>query len=465
MHASRLLALPVLATLVTSPALAAPLVASAPEDGLRIVVHRQGGGASGTIRYQGIDYPFSGRIQEQGGAFRLDGALIDEGERMPFSASWRDGRMTLVADGERAELRIEDAGDFGAKARRAPPPERRKKKKRTKAAALPKSLRLKQVEFRDVNMGNMVAYTQLVPKGWKAEGQVQWSGGPTPHPQRKIEIKAPNGVEVQYIPAMKFEYIELSPQFVAQARQFGQQLPRMPQPNLPPPQDVGAWLADVLMKASHEVTNARVVHSRRDHDREQVLLQMLGPNSGCTSHQIQIAYDKNGEPFLTDVTLMLQVLPLSAFSAGRAVNWAIYIDHAAAYPEALYETFRPVALTVIGSQRSTPQWFAAKTRTLSQLSQQRHANAMKLIEQNGRARARATDQQMASWRKQQSANDRMHKKFVNSIHDTSDYALPSGGSVNLPSAYNHVYRTRGGDYLLSETHLNSAGLTKLSPQR
>ncbi len=460
MHASRLLALPVLATLVTSPALAAPLVASAPEDGLRIVVHRQGSGATGTIRYQSADYPFSGRVHEQDGAFRLEGALVDEGEQMPFTASWRDGRLTLVADGERAELRIEDDGDFGAKARAAP-------KRRTKktAQALPKSLRLKQVEFRDVHMGNMVAYTQLVPKGWKAKGQVQWSGGKAPHPQRKFEIEAPNGVEIQYVPAMTFEYIELSPQFVAQAQQFGQPLPPMPQPNLPPPQDVGAWLAQMMMKASREITNARVVRSQRDYDREQVTLQMLGPDSGCTSHQIQIAYDKNGQPFLTDVTLMLQVLPLSAFSAGRAVNWAIYIDHAAAYPAALYETFRPVALTVIGSQRSTPEWFAAKTRTLSQLSQQRHANAMKLIAQNGRARASATDQQMASWRKQQAANDRMHKKYVNSIHDTADYALPSGGSVNLPSAYNHVYRTRGGDYVLSETHLDGAGLTKLSPQR
>ncbi len=475
MQALRSVALPVLITFSSLPALAGPLVASAPGEDLRVVVHRQGrDGASGTIRFEGVEYPFSGRVQGSGGAFRLEGTLIDEGERMPFSAQWQDGRFVLVADGQQAQLAIEDAGDFGgAPSTRAPrredEPRRTKRtappKRGGRAAALPKELRLRQVEFRDIHMNNMVAYRQLVPKGWKSTGHVEWSGGGAPHPQRKIEITAPNGVEIQYLPAMKFEYIELSPQFIAQAQQFGQPLPPMPQPNIPPPQDIGGWLADTMMKVSREITNARVVSSQRDHQGEQTMLQLLGPNSGCTRHLIQLAYDKNGRAYLADIALTLQVLPLSAFSAGRAVTWAIYVDHVAAYPTDAYESYRPIALTVIGSQRSTPEWFAAKTRTLSQLSQQRHANAMATIKRNGEMRARANDQQMAAWRKQQAASDQMHKKFVNSIHDTDDYALPGGGTVNLPSTYNHVYQTRSGDYLLSESSLDGADLTRLSPQR
>lgn len=471
MHALRI-ALPALLTSISATALAAPLVASAPGGDLRIVVQRQGSDrASGTIRFEGVDYPFSGRVRSEGGSYALEGTLIDEGEAMPFSAMWRDGRMTLVADGDRAELSIQDAGDFG-EARRAPAPspapapiEKKTKRTSSKRAALPKKLELKKVEFSDVNMGNMVAYTQLVPKGWKASGRVEWSGGTAPHPQRKIEIAAPNGVEVDYVPAMTFEYIELSQQFIAQAQQFGQPLPPMPNPNIPPPQDVAAWLADTMMRASREITNARVVSSKRDHDGERMLAQLLGSDAGCTRHLIQLSYDKNGDAYVADIALTLQVLPLSAFSAGRAVNWALYIDQIAAYPTDLYETYQPIVVSVIGSQQSTPEWFTAKTRTLSQLSAQRHANAMAVIKQNGEMRARANDQQMAAWKKQQSANDEMHRRFVNTIRDTDDYALPGGGSVNLPSTYNHVYQTQSGDYVLSDTTLDGSGLTPLAPRR
>lgn len=423
-----------------------------------MTIERSGGTARGTIHYQGVDYPFQAQVRDVPGGFDLGGALLDDGEQLPFSAMVRGDRIVVAADGQRAELRVVAAES----PRTEPEPKPSKKKAPSSAAKRPSQVKLRKVEFRDIHMGNQVAYTQLVPKDWEATGKVLWSGGNLPHPQRDFTITAPNGIMIRYLPAMVFEFIELDPQTAAQMRQYGQPIP-MPSPNVAPPADIAAWMASFLEQTGTDITGARVIETKRDHEVERYTAQMLGGDTGTTQHRMSIGYRHAGRDYRAEIALAYQVLPMTGLSIGRAATWIVYVGVIAALPVDLYDAYLPLVSSIVASQQTTPEWFAAKTRTLSTLSQQRHANAMATIRANGARQAKATDDQMASWRRQQAASDKSQRRFVNSIHETDDYATPGGGSVNLPSAYNHVYQTDGGDYLLSDAPLN--GLRELRPQR
>jgi hypothetical protein len=452
-------------------------VAASTADGTRLVLRPTGrGAAEGSIVFEGYAYPISVRIRPSSDGFVAEGTLLDEGEPIPFVARRRGEWVSAEAAGEQVRLRVVQEGTLMGRsvpgrpssAGRVEPPATAKPPRPAtpdrKPDQAPAKVRLRTVTYDDVNMNGMAAYTQLVPRGWKAEGRIQWAPASRPFPQRSIHIEAPSGIAIDYLPAMVFEYLEVDPQVAAFSARNGTPI-RMPEPNLPPPENIGAWLARRIEQADPEVRAAHVRSSVRDRERERWALQMAGQDTRTTHHRISIGFEKGGRSYRSEVLLGYQVLPLDGFQAGRSVKWVVYIDHIATFPNEQYDAYAPVVYAVVGSLRPTPRWFAAKTRTLNMLAQQRHRNAMALIRQSGQRQSDANDAQMASWRRQQAMQDRGHKMLVNSIGEVEDYAVPGGGTVNLPSFYDHVYQTKQGDYLLSEQPIEDVDLTKLRPAR
>jgi hypothetical protein len=171
--------------------------------------------------------------------------------------------------------------------RRYPPPPRRppaaaQPVQRVPAPAPPaaavgarsQTLRLKLHSFADVWIGNPSAYTVGLPPGWSAEGNVEWSTGPTPYPQQKFRIRCPGGGRCSTAAAVHFMYTEAVPI---------PGLPQLPSSGVPAPRDFPRWYLDFVGR--NQSGNIRLVEARRDEAAEAMWarMQQRQQNPGCAS--------------------------------------------------------------------------------------------------------------------------------------------------------------------------------------
>ncbi|MEC4676831.1 MAG: hypothetical protein VST72_07945, partial [Nitrospirota bacterium] len=59
----------------------------------------------------------------------------------------------------------------------------------------------------------------------------------------------------------------------------------------------------------------------------------------------------------------------------------------------------------------------------------------------------------SGWKSRNASQDRMQAKTINSIHEQTLYATPSGETVKLPSFYSNVYTDGNGRYILNNDSL------------
>lgn len=452
LRAPRLFALTcLLGLLAARPALAAPFVASDPTTGTHLELERSGAGeVRGRLRYQGMTYPVAGRIQEGPGGFAVSGVVFAEGERIPFAAQRQGGFVFVEGDGEQARLRVEREGSLGGRARhtgqprrnrprteRAPPAEGRDQAGRARAA--PRMGRTRAFSIRDRAIGGAVAYTWQVPVNWKAEGEIVWGGGKVKFPEQKLKLESPEGIVLEYLPRL------------------------MAPAHMPPPRDVGAWLAQMMERASPEVSNARVVEQIRDHEAEAQDRAAVG-NIGTTHHKILLTFEKNGQPYKTEVAVGFQNLPVPTLGGPQLYNWNLSFKYVASFPVALYTSARPLASRIFSSVRVNKRWEqAAQQNIRRQQGQARVDNqvVMNNIIQNGRRISETSDIIHEGYMNRQAIKDRAHERTVDSIHDRTAYRRPGGGRVKLPSQYDYAYETPQGDYVVSEQRIDDADLSQL----
>ena len=113
----------------------------------------------------------------------------------------------------------------------------------------------------------------------------------------------------------------------------------------------------------------------------------------------------------------------------------------------------PLLQAISSSLRVSPLWFS---RYL-QVQQAWMANQMEGIRQAGelsRYIARTSDEigdmQMRAWQDRQASQDRTAQSFSDYIRGVGTYHDPyQGRDVELPSGYNDVWVSRGGEYVLA----------------
>jgi hypothetical protein len=446
-------------------------------DGLRLRVDRMTADDwSGSITLGDATYPFTAKSANSAGGVKLTGTFTADGDAFPFTATQpsADADLTLASGGATYRLRLvggparmpaPDGGGGGA------------------AGKLPAELKLKKVDFRDVDMNNVVACTMLVPDGWAVEGQVKWSRGDSIYPQKMIQVKSPDGLQkVSFVPGMNFTYSETDPAWLAQIQQLGVPHQLKERDGTPPPQDLGEWLASYVSQTNPSVGNAKVVRQERDLPKEEAIKKAFpGLNAGGDSKIMVLGFEyddaETGRRMRDETSATIIVLPPIEGHPTRYQMWSLYIHGIVTAPADRFEQSRPLLYAVADTLRDTPQWWNAVQQTLAQISAMRHRANMDQIAAWGAAMRKAgetysqmSDDAFASWKRRDASNDEVQRKSINAINETEDYKLPPndpyGAEVKLPSLYENVYRPTDGDYfILTNKTLDSPNLTKLEPVR
>ncbi len=323
-------------------------------------------------------------------------------------------------------------------------------------------LKMRKVEFRDINMNNVVAYTMLVPEGWEARGHIEWSNDKTPYPQRKIQITAPDQSRISFIPAMTFGYSEATQVALRESAAMGIKSPIPPRQGDPPPEDLGAWLVNRITQVDKSVSKLRLVSDRRDGIAEAEMIagqRALGqPVTGTWRiHLVTISFELGGVPFLQEINLTYVTNPPVRTRNIDMWNWMLFVNSDLRAPAAKFASLKPLMYAASGSLRSDPRWWTQQQLIIMEVTRQNHIIGMEEIRRRGEQLGKISDASFAEWKKKEIASDSAQNERINTINEVSDFRDTDGLPVKLPIHYQNYYSDGKGNYMMNNSSLNEPG--------
>jgi hypothetical protein len=437
-------------------------------DGVRFVVlesEGDGGSMRGELRAGNNAYPFTAKFDEDGealtGSFNANGKTINLRGKQNID----DGGMVLSLNGKTYRLKVVEgdspniAGaaaqlvDAAAEAAPVAKPAAERDRPADKPAAandasgLPAQLKLQTFTIRDVSMGNVVAATMLIPEGWRAQGNVEWRGQPTPYAQRNLYVKSPDGSEMEFPFAMTFQFVDATGQ-----RQGS-----------PPPQDGGQWIADTISQRQG-VSNVRIVSAKRDEKAEQRFVDSITRAGGdmggssVTSWVVRATFDQNRTPMEEEVAFMMMIMPPQRMDGFFAVTWTVQMEVAWRGPRDRFEMNRPIFQMIHRSIRSDPRWYARSMEIRTQMLRQQTQNMIDALRQAAdRYTQQLSQPQLDEWKQKNAADDEAQRSRINAIAETHDYADKDGTRVNVPIHYKSVFGDGKGNYVLTNDSYQPGG--------
>lgn len=331
-------------------------------------------------------------------------------------------------------------------------------------------------ELTDPGMQGAVAVRLLVPDGWSLEGGLQ---RPPPAAYRNpvladVRVEAPDGRGVHFFPNLSFEEQPSQPQPPFSATPGGNFYQAMPRS-----------IADWFMERVHEdplpgITNPRLLSNRVIPETTAALqaqlapqLQMMeqsnamGAQFGVVQQmqaeavELVLAYDQEGRAL--EETIHLAWVRTAVTTGGRLQSafWGIESMVSVRGPAGTAYVDDPLVQAVVSSVRVDPQWAAEMQRYWTELGRIQHEGNMQRLRSSAAAQQKRSETLSSvgdilheGFRARSAISDAGQARVVDSIHDRTTYATPTGGSVKLPSFYDQVYTDGDGRYLLHNDALH-----------
>lgn len=407
-------------------------------------------------------WPFTGRSTGDGDVSTVKGTFQVGKESYPFTATHIESTKTIkfVTDGATYNMKEKVAGannNNDAPKPPAPPADNRPR------ADLPPRAKFTTAEFRDINMGNVVAYTMLIPEGFRPEGHIEWSQDKTPYPQTKIKVIGPDNSQIMFQPALTFSYWEASESARRINAQMGGGLPD--RQGTPPPAELGKWLVEMGRQHSKDLSNFQMVSDKRDAEAEAAYAAMQAqlpknPNGGpgtTTIHRIVYTFDQNGVNMTEEVTLTYSRLPPSVTQNMTSYLWMLFTNSCVRAPTAKFAQMRPILYASSSSLQHVPKWFTQSQYLIMEHTVRNHVVGMKEIAERAAFYDKMREEDMAAWRKTQVIGDKQQDARINQIYEVSNFAGPNGSVTKLPSGYHHYWTDGKGGFLMSNSSENPGG--------
>ncbi|MEO1237400.1 MAG: hypothetical protein AAFX76_11490 [Planctomycetota bacterium] len=324
----------------------------------------------------------------------------------------------------------------------------------------------------DPEYNGMVASTMLYPEGWAVEGGLTRTAVGYYNVPLLVDLKftAPDGRQAHIFPTLSFEF--------NQQAQGTQLFAPTANGNMyyPLPESPGRWIMDLAKQnPDPTVSNLRLVSEEPDPDLTRRLQQQSAPMYQMIRDgkhlAMQTGVDMAFDTQATVVTLRytqngidLEESVLIAWNYflnlwnGQVTGgtWGITTMVSLRGPVGSDYMTDPQLMAIFHSIRPNPQWVQ---------KQQAYWQELARIRQRGQAQ-RNRDWQAHNAKMQQirqetsdiiaqgyanrvAVNDRMNEKFIDTIHDVTQYNTPDGGTVKLPSFYDNVHTDGHGRYLLT----------------
>ncbi|MCW1916068.1 hypothetical protein OJ996_20940 [Luteolibacter sp. GHJ8] len=387
---------------------------------------------SGEIRFGGGIHPFTATVRETEDAGTVDGHFTVDGVAKRF-------RATLDEDEETASLSMEGKSYQLAAVDAVPEMKPRKEEpaQDPPGESLQAALRLKRVNFPDVSMGGVAAYSMLVPESWNSQGKIEWPPVDDPYPQASIQVKGPGREKITILPAQHFSYLESA---------------NMPPQGNPSPQDIGQWLVATIRRTNPAVSAVELLSNKRHPEAEANARKNLNPGIENTIHTLTISYREEGVAMMEEIHLSYARYPPVGTQHVRSLNWSVFIVLCAAAPADDFDRVKSQVYAYANTLAPLPRWWNQMTQVRQQIINLRGQRIAEEIRRRGEFYNDMSDRQHAAFMQRMRSDDEVQRRRIQGIREVQDYQDSDGSRVELPFHYKHVFSDGKGNYHLSNTY-------------
>lgn len=312
--------------------------------------------------------------------------------------------------------------------------------------------------YRDPLTG-MEAFRLLIPKGWKAEGSVQWSENPALPVQSRFRFRNPAGrEELSFFPTRARFWTDnrlfLTTNPPGTLR-FGTMVAR-------PVSLRDAFTRIIIPEERKGVTNLTIVKETNLPELASLAKgqPVRGVDAAASGGKMRIAYRDGGrnmeEEIFASLAQFVTHLPATGMGGGYFINyWYLDTIFSCRSEMGTLDSKAGLFKTMITSVRVNPLWFAKVTNVKEMLAQQaiRGIKSVgKIGETVAKAGSQMREEQQRDWERRQEAQDRISRNFSDHIRGVDRFNDPRAGrEVELPSGYGTAWANGLGDYVVTES--------------
>jgi hypothetical protein len=325
------------------------------------------------------------------------------------------------------------------------------------ATGVPASQTFVTFVYQDPQAG-MEAFRLLIPKGWNADGAIQWSANPALPAQSHFRFFNPKGSE-------EFNLFPTQSYFWTNNRMFLTTNP-------PGTVRFGTWVAEpvdlqtafrqlVLRNYRNRIADLHIVSEAPVPELAELAKgePTPGVKAAAEGGKMRVEYSDHGnameEEFYSVVSEFVTPMPGSMMSGGYYINYW-FIDYIFSFKAAKGElqqnskTFQ----TMLFSLKVNPRWLAKVIHVKERLAQM-YINGIRTVGHIGNVIAQTgseiREQDQRFWEQRQQANERVVDNFCDHIRGVQRYNDPfSGNEVELPSGYGHAWANNLGEYIVTD---------------
>ena len=187
--------------------------------------------------------------------------------------------------------------------------------------------------------------------------------------------------------------------------------------------------------------------------------------------RVRIRYTLEGRDLEEDVFCVVSSVKTQAGSgllAEEQVHWVAESLFAFRAERGRIDPMTRASMASVRSLRMNPQWFAAyqaesqrilqerivMQQVLQQMAAQQRASfqrQMHRLSDVSRTLSDTSDMIMAGYQERSASYDRMSQGWSEAMRGVDSYAVPGGGSVELPGGYQHAWTNGLGEYVLTDS--------------
>jgi hypothetical protein len=319
------------------------------------------------------------------------------------------------------------------------------------------------------------AYSVLLPKGWKTEGEIVWNspGSSCAGTFSWLKAKSADGkYSFEMYPDALYTW-NSNPELMQFNQNNGSSSPNC---GFREPMDAEQYLRNVF--ALEELGNAEIIKvepapsviAQMQQSNEEARRELMQYGAGqmqfnqtALNADIRWPDGKEGLVVFGVTTLEMDVPNNYNGTYNKIYTTQVVKRIVFTYPKGEKEHAKNQFSVVMGSFRTNPLWSDAVKNFWKEVRQQSHiahVGKIKMIDdqtramgeaaiRSGEARLKSMDMDLRSWEQSQNSQDRMHTNFIKTIREVENYQ-DATGKIELSSGYDHAWsRGDGSTFIMS----------------
>jgi len=309
-------------------------------------------------------------------------------------------------------------------------------------------LKLKPLAVRDPMVNNIEAFSLLVPENWRAEGGIVWNDQLATLAYTQMRIADPASARaLEVFPNIPYTWNERGYiGFPPGSLYLGMYVVR--------PLDPEQFMRTILLPGVRGRVNPKVIGTQElPALAKQVAATVQEPGAvkRVAATRTRIEYQDGARAIEEDIYCIIVYTQVPAVPG--LTMWGPERVFGFRAEKGQLDRQAPLLQAMSASVRVNRSWFAHYLQVQEAWVQNR-MNAIRRAGELSRYLARTSDEmsdmQMQAWENRQASQDRSAQAFSEYIRGVETYHDPYGDrDVQLPSGYNDVWVSRGGEYILA----------------